>query len=271
MAQELESRTREILERPTGHPPGGTPVWLGPDAEGVRGIGRFLDYTLLKPEATRDQVVRLCDQALSGSAAAVCVNGDWVGVAAERLRGSSVRVAATVAFPLGATTSMGKFVETRLAVMDGASEIDMVMALGRAAAGDWEAVRDDIATVVEAAPGRSVKVILETAVLDPAGIVKACLVAQAAGARFVKTSTGFHPAGGATVDAVSLMRRAVGLGMGVKASGGIRHCAEAISMLAAGASRIGASHAGEWRDCVGIGAPTVGQLLLLRPPSPVRS
>ncbi len=261
--QELEEAAREIESGPDliPCPRGQVPAWLGPDAAGLRGIGPLLDHTLLRPEADREQIIRLCEEALALGAHAVCVHGGWVSLAADRLRGSPVRIAAVVGFPLGAGTTMAKFVETRLAIVDGATEIDMVMALGRALGGEWAAVEEDINSVVDAADGLAVKVIVESAALTPPTIIRACLVAKTAGARMVKTSTGFHSAGGATVEAVKLMRKTVGPEMGVKASGGIATGADAIRMLRAGASRIGASNARQWSGCLGQEAPLLGELL----------
>jgi deoxyribose-phosphate aldolase len=254
---------REVLGNRSGKTgqPNGLPAWLPPEEAAGRGLGRFLEYTLLRPDATRDEILRLCDEALAGGVTAVCVNGCWVSAAAERLKGSSVRVAAVVGFPLGAMATMAKFVETRLALTDGATEIDMVLAQGRAAADDWAGVEEEIATVTDGARGFAVKVILETAALTSERIVKACLVARASGARFVKTSTGFHPNGGATPEAVALMRRAVGLGMGVKASGGIKSAEDAAAMLLAGADRIGTSSIQAMRSVVGSEAPRLLEIL----------
>ncbi len=164
-------------------------------------------------------------------------------------------------FPLGANGLVAKAAETRLAVADGAAEIDMMIALGQALAGEWEAVTDEIAAVVEAARGRVVKVILETAALSPEEIERGCQAALDAEADFVKTSTGFHPAGGATVEAVARMRRAVGERLGVKASGGIRTPEQALRLLAAGADRIGTSAAAGWGSLVSREAPLLRDLL----------
>ena len=157
--------------------------------------------------------------------------------------------------------SAAKIAETRLAVADGADGIDVVVALGLVKSGEWSAVEEELGGVVEAAVGHSVKVILETAVLTPEEIERACRVAVTAGAHAVKTSTGFHPKGGATVEAVRLMREVVGPTFGVKASGGIRTGGQAIEMLRAGADRVGSSAATEWTDLVGPNAPTIGELI----------
>lgn len=238
----------------------GLSPWLVPFA-GRPGLAPLIDHTLLRPEATGADIERLCDEARRFGFCAVCVNGQWVGPAVERLRGSSVLVAAVVGFPLGASGLVAKAAETRLAVADGAAEVDMMIALGFAKAGDWVAVEDEIAAVVEAARGRVVKVILETAVLGPEEIELGCQAALDAEADFVKTSTGFHPAGGATVDAVARIRRVVGERLGVKASGGIRTPEQALRLLAAGADRIGTSAAAGWGPVVGPEAPPLEVLL----------
>ena len=235
------------------------PPWLAKDAA-ARGIGRLVDYTILRPDATGADVARLCDEASAADVIAVCVNGAWVRQCVERLRGTPVRVAAVVGFPLGAGTSAAKAAEATVAAAEGATELDMVMALGPAKAGDWPAVAADIAAVVEAAPGALVKVILETALLSPKEIVRACNTAREGGAGFVKTSTGFHAAGGATVEAIAAMRTAVGRDFGVKASGGIRTADSALAMLAAGADRLGASSLAGFGGIVGPDAPPLGEL-----------
>jgi deoxyribose-phosphate aldolase len=205
-------------------------------------IAHLIDHTLLKPEATREQIDRLCGEALAHRFASVCVNPAYVGRCAELLRGSEVKVCTVVGFPLGATTTAVKAYETRQAIDDGATEIDMVINVGALKSGDTAAVQADIAAVVDAAhaAGALVKVIIETALLSDDEKATACRLAQAAGAEFVKTSTGFGP-GGATVEDVALMRRVVGPEMGVKASGGVRNYADVQAMVAAGATRIGAS------------------------------
>lgn len=204
-------------------------------------LAAAIDHTLLRPEATAADIRALAAEARAHRFAAACVNSVWVPLVADLLAGSGVRVAAVAGFPLGAMATAAKAAETRIAVAAGATEIDMVISLGHAKAGQWEAVEDDIRAVVEAAGGAAVKAILETAALTPEETVRACEAARAAGAAFVKTSTGFHPAGGATVEAVRLMRATVGPAMGVKASGGIRTLAAALAMLEAGANRLGTS------------------------------
>ena len=205
-------------------------------------LAQLIDHTLLKPEATREQIDRLCHEALEYRFASVCVNPTHVGRCAELLRGSDVKVCTVVGFPLGATTTAVKAYETRQAIDDGATEIDMVINVGALKSGDFDAVQADIAAVVDTAhaAGALVKVIIETALLSDEEKAAACRLAQAAGAEFVKTSTGFGP-GGATVEDVALMRRVVGPEMGVKASGGVRNYTDVLAMVAAGATRIGAS------------------------------
>ena len=227
----------------------GLPSWLAPFADGP-GLAAIIDHTLLTPETTQPDIERLSEEAVSLRFGAVCVNGQWVDAAARRLAGSPVRVAAVVGFPLGANGKVAKLAEARSVLADGAAEIDMVMALGWAKTGRWDRVREEINQVVEVAGGRLVKVILETAALTSAEIERACREAVAGGAGMVKTSTGFHPGGGATVDAVRLMRSVVGDGAGVKASGGIRTPEAARRMLQAGADRIGTSAAAGWGDAL---------------------
>jgi deoxyribose-phosphate aldolase len=224
--------------------------WLAPHL-GLHGLGPLVDYTLLKPEATESDVRRLCDEAMALGLGAVCVNGQWVKSAAGRLRiTEAVKVAAVVGFPLGASGTRAKVSETSAVVDNGADEIDMVMGLGWAKAGEWTAVQEEIAAVVEAAAGRMVKVILETAALNDDEIERGSWAALEGGARMVKSSTGFHPAGGATVEAVQRIRRVVGDRAGVKASGGIRNAEDARRMLLAGADRIGSSSAASWGEAL---------------------
>lgn len=205
-----------------------------------REVGAMIDHTLLKPEATREEVLHLCEEARAHSFASVCVNPAWVRTAAEALRGSGVKVCTVVGFPLGATTTITKVMETRDAVANGADEIDMVINIGALKNGQDDLVESDIREVVLSAGGRLVKTILETALLSDEEVVRACHLARRAGVDFVKTSTGFGP-GGATAHHVALMRRTVGRNIGVKASGGIRDFETAQKMIEAGATRIGAS------------------------------
>lgn len=203
-------------------------------------IAQYIDHTLLKADATVDDIVKLCNEADEHRFAAVCVNPVYIDLAAHILAGSGVRVATVVGFPLGATFTAVKTLETREAIQRKADEIDMVMNIAAARAGQWDAVADDIRQVVAAAAGKTVKVILETAFLTDDEKRRACEAAVAAGAGFVKTSTGFGP-GGATAEDVRLMRAAVGDQAGVKASGGIRTRQQAELMIAAGATRLGTS------------------------------
>jgi deoxyribose-phosphate aldolase len=208
-------------------------------------LAKTIDHTLLKAVATEGQVRELCAEARKHGFASVCVNPTWVGLCAKELAGSEVLVCSVIGFPLGANATETKAAEAKLAVAQGAREIDMVINLGAAKVGDWRAVEEDIRAVVRATVAGSaaaiVKVIIETCYLSDAEKVKACAAAAAAGARFVKTSTGFGT-GGATVEDVKLMKKAIGgQGLLVKASGGVRSCHDAILMLEAGADRIGAS------------------------------
>ena len=238
-----------------------TPPWLGRGAARQPGIGRFLDHTLLAPEAHADQIAALCDEAIRWELKTVCVNGGWVRRAAELLSGSPVQLATVAGYPLGATASAAKAAEARLGVEAGAVEVDTVIPLGPAKAGDWGYVEADIRAVVEAAGRATVKVILETAALEPVEIVAGCLAAVRAGGGCVMSSTGFHPSGGATVEAVALMRHAVGPAFGVKASGGVRTGDQALRMLAAGANRIGTSAAAAMTALLGRDAAPLGLLL----------
>jgi deoxyribose-phosphate aldolase len=204
------------------------------------GLGHYIDHTLLKPETTPEDIDRLCAEARQYHFAAVCVNPIYVARAVKNLEGSSIPVAAVVGFPLGAVTSSIKAAETREAVLKGAREIDMVIDIGALKTGNYDRIYDEIKMVTDAAGGFPVKVILETALLDTDQKIAACVLSKAAGAAFVKTSTGFGP-GGATPEDVALMRRIVGPDMGVKASGGIRDEKTAQEMVSAGADRLGAS------------------------------
>lgn len=202
----------------------------------------MLDHTLLKPEATAAQVVGLCAEAIELGVFAVCVSPSMASVAGAALDGSAVRLACVAGFPSGAHDRAVVAAEAALAVRAGADEVDMVIDLGRAKAGDWDHVEASIAAVRAAVPPPCLlKVIIESSALTDDEIVSACEAAMSAHADFVKTSTGFHPTGGATVDAVRLMRRTVGEALGVKASGGVRTAEVAVAMVAAGATRIGTS------------------------------
>ena len=204
-------------------------------------LARLIDHTLLRPEATREEIDRLCQEAQDLGFAAVCVNPVWVERCAERLRGSAVKVCGVVAFPLGAHLSEVKAHEARRAVEQGADEVDMVIHLGALKGGDDRAVESDLRGVVEAvAPRAIVKAILETSLLTREEIVRGARLAEVAGARFVKTGTGFA-AGGATVETVELLRSVLGLGVGIKAAGGIRTHDQALALVRAGATRLGTS------------------------------
>ena len=205
-------------------------------------IAALIDHTILKPDATRADIVKVCREARQYGFASVCVNPYWVPVVRAELDGSPVKVCSVVGFPLGATSTEAKVCETAAALRAGAQEIDMVINVGALRSGDHEAVKLDIQQVVRVAheAGAIVKVILETALLDDNQKAVACTLVKLAGADFVKTSTGFGPSG-ATAQDVALMRSVVGSEMGVKASGGIRTLADLKSMTAAGATRIGAS------------------------------
>jgi deoxyribose-phosphate aldolase len=203
-------------------------------------LNRLIDHTLLRPEATPDDVRRLCDEAKRFDFFSVCVNTHFVPLAAERTAGSGVAVCSISGFPLGAVDTAVKAFEARRAVERGADEIDMVMNVGALKAGERGAARDDVAAVVEACAGRIVKVIIEAALLTDAEIVDACRLCVEAGAAYVKSSTGFGPPG-ADPRTIRVMREAVGPKIGVKASAGIRTAAFALELVAAGASRIGTS------------------------------
>jgi deoxyribose-phosphate aldolase len=204
-------------------------------------LARAIDHTLLKPDATRADILKLCAEAREFGFFSVCVNSSWVPVAAEALKGSEVLVAAVTGFPLGAMESEAKAFETCRAVDAGAGEIDTVIAVGHLKGGEESYVLDDLRGVVEAAGSARVKVIFETCLLTPEEKLAACRIACEAGAAFVKTSTGFS-AGGATIEDVRLMADAVAGKCQVKASGGIRDAASARAMLEAGASRLGTSN-----------------------------
>ena len=203
-------------------------------------LARLIDHTLLKPEATRDEIVKLCAEAKQHRFASVCVNTTWVSLCKALLAGTDVMVCAVVGFPLGAMAPTAKAYEARDAVRQGAREIDMVLNIGALKSRDYETVFEDICRVVKAAAPAGVKVILETSAIDQEEKIIACALSKLAGAAFVKTSTGFGK-GGATVEDIALMRRLVGNDVGVKASGGVRTAEDAVKMAQAGANRFGAS------------------------------
>lgn len=203
-------------------------------------LASFIDHTLLKPDATREQLVKLCDEAKTYHFATVCVNSANIPLVARLLSGSSVKPIAVVGFPLGAASSQAKAFEAKEAIRNGAKEIDMVINIGALKSRDLKSVHDDIKAVVDASAPHKVKVIIETSQLSQDEKIIACALAKTAGAAFVKTSTGFA-GGGATVEDIALMRRIVGNDMEVKASGGIRTQEDARKMIEAGADRVGAS------------------------------
>jgi deoxyribose-phosphate aldolase len=205
-------------------------------------LAKYIDHTLLKPDATADQIAQLCYEARKHGFATVCINPSWVKLCAELLRGSNVGVTTVVGFPLGATAPEVKAYEAQMALDEGATEIDMVINIGALKSKDYEMVARDIRAVVRVCHARAalVKVIIEAALLNEEEKVAASLLAKEAGADYVKTSTGFA-SGGATVADVALMRRTVGPAMGVKAAGGVRDRADAEAMIKAGATRLGAS------------------------------
>jgi deoxyribose-phosphate aldolase len=229
-------RLRGVLEA------GATRVGVYATGGAPADVASLIDHTLLKPDATRANIEELCREAAQFKFATVCINPTWVALASRLLASTDVRVCSVVGFPLGATTSDVKAYETQRAIFDGAREIDMVINVGALKSGDLRRVERDIEAVV--APCRACgvlsKVIIEAALLTDPEKVTACTLAKAAGADYVKTSTGFGP-GGATADDVALMRRTVGADMGVKAAGGVRDLAGMKAMIAAGASRVGAS------------------------------
>ncbi|PEQ96675.1 deoxyribose-phosphate aldolase [Bacillus sp. AFS006103] len=204
-------------------------------------IAAMIDHTLLKPEATRQQIESLCQEAIEYKFASVCVNPTWVSTAKELLQGSDVMVCTVIGFPLGTTTSETKAFETKNAIDHGADEVDMVINIGALKDHNDELVEKDIRAVVEAAKGKAhTKVIIETSLLNKEEKIRACKLSVKAGADFVKTSTGFST-GGATAEDIALMRQTVGPDLGVKASGGVRSTEDVQKMIEAGATRIGAS------------------------------
>ena len=229
-------RLRTVLDA------GATRLGLHATAGATQGVSGVIDHTLLKADATRAEIEQLCREATEFHFATVCVNPTWVSLAAAKLRGTGVGVCSVVGFPLGATTAEVKNFETRRAIYDGATEIDMVINVGALKSGDLRSVERDIEAVTEPCRqcGIVSKVIIEAALLTDEEKITACTLSKAAGADFVKTSTGFGP-GGATPADVALMRRVVGAEMGVKAAGGVRDLQGLKAMVEAGASRVGAS------------------------------
>ena len=229
-------RLKEILDA------GATRIGLHATGGAAGGVATMIDHTLLKPDASRKDIETLCREAAEYSFASVCVNPTWVATCAHLLRGSPVKVCSVVGFPLGATTPDTKHYETRRVIFDGATEVDMVINVGALKSGDLRVVERDIEAVTVPCHEAGVvsKVIIEAALLTDDEKITACTLAKAAAADFVKTSTGFGP-GGATAADVALMRRVVGHEMGVKAAGGVRDLEGLKAMVAAGATRIGAS------------------------------
>ncbi len=203
-------------------------------------VNQYIDHTLLKPQATVDDIIKICQEAKQYGFFSVCVNPHYVALVSKELKDSDVKVCSVIGFPLGANTTALKAQEAAQAVADGANEIDMVINVGALRSGQYDFVEADIKAVVEAIKGKALlKVIIETCLLTEEQKIKACQLSKAAGADFVKTSTGFST-GGATAKDIALMRKTVGPEMGVKASGGIRDYDTAVAMIEAGASRIGA-------------------------------
>jgi deoxyribose-phosphate aldolase len=237
----IERITQEVLARIEAA--GATSVNAPPPAAAplASELSRFIDHTLLKPEATEEQVEKLCEEAARHRFYSVCVNSSWTEYCARKLGGTGVKVCAVVGFPLGAMDSRAKAFEARTAVANGASEIDMVMNVGAMKAGNLKLVKEDMLAVRRACrQGIALKVILETCMLTDEEKVLACQIAKDVEADFVKTSTGFNKAG-ATVADIALMRRTVGPKMGVKAAGGVRSYEDAVAMIGAGATRLGTS------------------------------
>ncbi|UOE54458.1 deoxyribose-phosphate aldolase [Bacillus sp. CMF12] len=204
-------------------------------------VAKMIDHTLLKADATKDQIEKICAEAKEYNFASVCVNPAWVKLSSDLLNGTEVKVCTVIGFPLGASTPETKAFETKNAIENGATEVDMVINIGALKGGDNELVERDIRAVVDAAKGKALtKVIIETCLLTEEEKVRACELSVKAGADFVKTSTGFST-GGATAEDIALMRKTVGPEIGVKASGGVRSAEDAQKMIDAGATRIGAS------------------------------
>lgn len=203
-------------------------------------LSKYIDHTLLKPQATEKDILKLIEEAKIYDFASVCINPSWVKLAHENLKDTDVKVCTVIGFPLGATSTSTKIYETQVAIEDGADEIDMVISVGQLKSENDEYVREEIKKVVEASKDKLVKVIIETCLLTKEEKVKACILAKEAGADYVKTSTGFST-GGAKPEDIKLMRETVGPEMGVKASGGVRSIEDAEAVIKNGATRIGAS------------------------------
>jgi deoxyribose-phosphate aldolase len=236
----IEKITQEVVARLQATR-GANSASSSPEGPVASELAKYIDHTLLKPEATEEQVDQLCDEAAKHHFYSVCVNSTWVERCARRLGGTGVKICAVVGFPLGAMDSRAKAFEARTAIANGASEIDMVMNVGAMKAKNLKLVREDMLAVRRACrTGIVLKVILETCMLTDEEKVLACQIAKDTDADFVKTSTGFNKAG-ATVADVALMRKTVGPKMGVKAAGGVRSYEDAIAMIRAGATRLGTS------------------------------
>jgi len=208
---------------------------------GATGINKMIDHTLLKPVATEDEIKALCKDAIEHNFMSVCVNPSYVSLCYESLRGSDVKVCTVIGFPLGATTTKTKVFETREAIENGATEVDMVANIGAIKSGNWDVVKNDIEDVYIASKGKALlKVIIETCLLTDEEKVQVCAICKSIGVGFVKTSTGFSTSG-ATVEDVALMRKVVGNEVGVKASGGVKDNHSAKAMIDAGANRLGTS------------------------------
>ncbi|MUK87083.1 deoxyribose-phosphate aldolase [Ornithinibacillus sp. L9] len=204
-------------------------------------LAKYIDHTQLKPETKQDKISQIVDEAIEYEFASVCVNPHWVSYCYDRLKDTNVKVCTVIGFPLGATTTATKVFETKDAIDNGATEVDMVINVGELKSANDDFVKEDIKAVVDAAKGKALtKVIIETSLLTEDEKVRACKLAKEAGADFVKTSTGFS-GGGATVEDIALMRKTVGPDIGVKASGGVRDLETTKAMIDAGATRIGAS------------------------------
>lgn len=204
-------------------------------------LNKYIDHTILKPDATKEDILRICEEAKENDFMSVCINPTWVKTCFEKLKSTDVKVCTVIGFPLGAGKTETKVEETRLAIEDGAKEVDMVINIGRLKSKDYDYVLEDIKEVVKEAKGKAlVKVIIETCLLTDSEKVKASELSKEAGADFVKTSTGFST-GGATLEDVKLMRETVGPDMGVKASGGVRTLEDALAFIDSGATRLGAS------------------------------
>lgn len=214
-------------------------------------LAKYIDHSKLKPNLTKNDIEKGCEEAIQYKCAAICVNPIMVQIAAAKLKGHGILVNSVVGFPFGATTSEIKVAETKSVIAAGADEIDMVIDIGSAISGDWDKVEKDIKSVVKAAGNRPVKTIFETCYLDDDQIIRACKAATNAGAAYVKTSTGFSSLG-ATIHDIALMRKAAGKNVKIKAAGGIYYYEDAIALINAGADRIGVSRTAQILECAPI-------------------